>query len=74
MTHEVLAGLKGRLMTKRYAMCIDHRIRIKDSLPGRQKAIGIPEKDNRVFIYGVLYCYRAGSHGYVFQNALLISA
>jgi transposase len=34
--------------------------RIKDLLPGKPGDVGVPEKDNRLFIEAVLYRYRAG--------------
>lgn len=45
---------------KRYALRDDQWERIKDLLPGRQGSVGCTAKDNRLFVEGVLYRYRAG--------------
>jgi len=47
-------------MTRRYALRDDQWERIKDLLPGRDGAVGVTAKDNRLFVEAVLYRYRAG--------------
>jgi transposase len=47
-------------MTRRYALRDDQWERIKNLLPGREETVGVTAKDNRLFIEGVLYRYRAG--------------
>jgi transposase len=47
-------------MTRRYALRDDEWERIKDLLPGRVGTVGVTAKDNRLFVEGVLYRYRAG--------------
>jgi transposase len=47
-------------MTRRYALRDDQWERIKDLLPGRQGYVGVTARDNRLFVEGVLYRYRAG--------------
>lgn len=44
----------------RYALRKDQWDRIKDLLPGREETVGVTAKDNRLFVEGVLYRYRAG--------------
>ncbi len=48
-------------MTRRYALRDDQWERIEDLLPGREGCVGVTAKDNRLFVEGVLYRYRAGS-------------
>jgi transposase len=45
---------------RRYALRDDQWERIKDHLPGREGAVGVTAKDNRLFVEAVLYRYRAG--------------
>jgi transposase len=47
-------------MTRRYALRDDQWERTKDLLPGRQEYVGVTARDNRLFVEGVLYHYRAG--------------
>lgn len=47
-------------MSRRYALRDDQWDRIKDSLPGSEGHVGTTAKDNRLFVEGVLYRYRAG--------------
>ena len=47
-------------MTRRYALRYDQWERIKDLLPGRQSHVGVTAGNNRLFVEGVLYRYRAG--------------
>ena len=47
-------------MTRRHALRDDQWERIKDLLPGREGAVGVTAKDNRLFVEAVLYRYRAG--------------
>ena len=47
-------------MTRRYALRDDQWEGIKDLLPGRQGYVGVTATDNRLFVEGVLYRYRAG--------------
>ena len=44
----------------RYALRDDQWEKIKDFLPGREGHVGGTAKDNRLFVDGVLYRYRAG--------------
>ena len=44
----------------RYALRDDQWERIKEMLPGRKETVGVTAKDNRLFLDGVLYRYRAG--------------
>src|SRR5437764_1191487 len=46
---------------RRYALRDDQWDRIKDLLPGREGWVGVTAKDNRLFVEGVLYRYRAGA-------------
>ena len=45
---------------RRYALRDDQWERIKDLLPGRPGHVGVNAKDNRLFIEGVIYRFRAG--------------
>jgi transposase len=45
---------------RRYALRDDQWDRIKDFLPGREGHVGGTAADNRLFVEGVLYRYRAG--------------
>src|ERR1700693_5809571 len=45
---------------RRYALRDDQWDRIKDLLPGRKGHVGATARDNRLFVEGVLYRYRAG--------------
>ncbi len=45
---------------RRYALRDDQWERIKDLLPGKKGDVGVTAKDNRLFVEGVLYRYRAG--------------
>jgi transposase len=47
-------------MTRRYGLRDDQWERIQDLLPGRAGTVGVTAKDNRLFVEGVLYRYRAG--------------
>ena len=47
-------------MIYRFALRDDQWDRIKDFLPGREGHVGGRAKDNRLFVNGVLYRYRAG--------------
>ena len=47
-------------MTRRYALRDDQWERVKNLLPGRQGSVGVTAKDNRLFVEGVIYRYRAG--------------
>ena len=47
-------------MVRRYGLRDDQWERIKDWLPGRAGTVGVRAKDNRLFVEGVLYRYRAG--------------
>lgn len=47
-------------MSRRYALRDDQWERIKDLLPGREGYVGVTARDNRLFVEGVLYRYRAG--------------
>ena len=45
---------------RRYALRDDQWDRIKGLLPGRDGHVGVTAKDNRLFVDGVIYRYRAG--------------
>jgi transposase len=45
---------------RRYGLRDDQWDRIKDFLPGREGHVGGTAPDNRLFVEGVLYRYRAG--------------
>lgn len=45
---------------RRYALRDDQWDRIKSLLPGKPGDVGVTAKDNRLFVEGVLYRYRAG--------------
>ena len=47
-------------MARRYALRDDQWEKIKDFLPGREGAVGVTAKNNRLFVDAVLYRYRAG--------------
>ena len=47
-------------MTPRHALRNDQWDRINDLLPGREGAVGVTAKDNRLFVEAVLYRYRTG--------------
>ena len=47
-------------MARRHALRDDQWDRINDLLPGREGAVGVTAKDNRLFIEAVLYRYRTG--------------
>jgi transposase len=47
-------------MKRRYALRDDQWERIKNLLPGREGHVGATARDNRLFVDGVLYRYRAG--------------
>jgi transposase len=47
-------------MTRRYALKDDQWDRVKHLLPGRLESVGVTAKDNRLFVEGVIYRYRAG--------------
>lgn len=47
-------------MRRRYALRDDQWERIEGLLPGRKDTVGVTAKDNRLFVEGVLYRYRAG--------------
>jgi transposase len=48
------------MTTRRYGLRDDQWERIKDLLPGRQGAVGVTARDNRLFVEAVLYRYRSG--------------
>lgn len=48
------------MTARRYALRDDQWERIKELLPGRQGAVGVTARDNRLFVEAVLYRYRAG--------------
>ena len=48
------------MTTRRYALRDEQWERIKDLLPGREGAVGVTAKDNRLFVEAMLYRYRAG--------------
>ena len=45
---------------RRYALRDDQWDRMKGLLPGKPGDVGVTAKDNRLFVEGVLYRYRAG--------------
>lgn len=45
---------------RRYALRYDQWDRVKDLLPGRAGHVGVTARDNRLFVEGVLFRYRAG--------------
>ena len=45
---------------RRYSLRDDQWDRIKGLLPGRDGHVGVTAKDNRLFVDGVIYRYRAG--------------
>ena len=45
---------------RRYGLRDDQWERIRDLLPGRAGSVGVTARDNRLFVEGVLYRYRAG--------------
>jgi transposase len=45
---------------RRYALSDDQWDRIRDLLPGRERTVGVPARDNRLFVEAVLYRYRTG--------------
>lgn len=45
---------------KRYGLTDEQWERIKDLLPGKAEDEGVTAKDNRLFVEGVIYRYRAG--------------
>jgi transposase len=47
-------------MARRHALRDDQWDRINDLLPGREGAVGVTAKDNRLFVEAVLYRYRTG--------------
>lgn len=47
-------------MTRRYALRDDQWEPIKDLLPGRTGTVGVTAQNNRLFVEGVLYRFRAG--------------
>ena len=47
-------------MARRYALRDDQWDRIRDLLPGKEGDVGATAADNRLFVEGVLYRYRAG--------------
>lgn len=47
-------------MVRRYGLRDDQWERIEGLLPGREGAVGVTAKDNRLFVEAVLYRYRAG--------------
>ena len=47
-------------MTSRYGLREDQWNKIRDLLPGREGAVGVTARDNRLFVEAVLYRYRAG--------------
>lgn len=51
---------EGIYNMKRYGLRDDQWDRIRDLLPGRKGTVGVTAKDNRLFVEGVLYRYRAG--------------
>ena len=48
------------MTTRRYALRDDQWERLKGLLPGREGAVGVTAKDNRLFVEAVLYRYRTG--------------
>lgn len=47
-------------MVRRHGLRDDQWERIEGLLPGREGAVGVTAKDNRLFVEAVLYRYRAG--------------
>ena len=47
-------------MVRRYGLRDDQWEKIENLLPGREVAVGVTAKDNRLFVEAVLYRYRAG--------------
>ena len=47
-------------MTSRYGLREDQWNKIRDLLPGREGAVGVTARDNRLFVEAVLYRYRSG--------------
>jgi transposase len=47
-------------MSRRYGLRDDQWEKIKHLAPGREETVGVTAKDNRLFVEGVLYRYRAG--------------
>ena len=47
-------------MTIHYGLREDQWNKIRDLLPGREGAVGVTARDNRLFVEAVLYRYRAG--------------
>ena len=47
-------------MVNRYGLRDDQWEKIENLLPGREGAVGVTAKDNRLFVEAVLYRYRAG--------------
>ena len=47
-------------MVRRYGLRDDQWEKIEHMLPGREGAVGVTAKDNRLFVEAVLYRYRAG--------------
>lgn len=47
-------------MVRRYGLRDDQWEKIENLLPGREGAVGVTAKDNRLFVEAVLYRYRAG--------------
>jgi transposase len=45
---------------RRYALRDDQWERIEQLLPGKLTDVGVPARDNRLFVEAVLYRYRAG--------------
>lgn len=45
---------------RRYGLRDDQWGRMKDLLPGRLGHVGVTARDNRLFVEGVLYRFRAG--------------
>lgn len=45
---------------RRYGLRDDQWERIKEMLPGQAGHVGVTARDNRLFVEGVLYRYRAG--------------
>jgi len=45
---------------RRYALRDDQWEKLEPLLPGREGAVGVTAKDNRLFVEAVLYRYRAG--------------
>ena len=47
-------------MTSRYGLREDQLNKIRDLLPGREGAVGVTARDNRLFVEAGLYRYRSG--------------